>query len=75
MAQFGPMPARLRSFFNVPLLRRIAYHARRVSNSVDRHFFFSLAGGLIGFVVIAALAVTLLEPPITAKRGRTAGPA
>ncbi|MDP9271635.1 MAG: NAD-binding protein [Chloroflexota bacterium] len=59
------MPARLRSFFNVPLLRRLAYHARRISNSVDRHFFFSLAAGLIGFVVIAAFAVTLLERPIT----------
>ena len=65
MAQSGPMPARLRSFFNVPLLRRLAYHARRISGSVDRHFFVSLATGLIGFVAVAALAVTLLEKPFS----------
>ena len=59
------MPARLRSFFNVPLLRRLAYHARRISGSVDRHFFVSLASGLIGFVAVAALAVTLLEKPLS----------
>jgi voltage-gated potassium channel len=55
------MPARLKSFFNVPLLRRLWFHARRVTGSVDRHFFFSLAGGLIGFVAVAALLITLLE--------------
>jgi voltage-gated potassium channel len=55
------MRSRLLLFFNVPLLRRLAYHARRISGSVDRHFFLSLASGLIGFVLIAALAVTLLE--------------
>ena len=65
MAQSRPMPARLRSLFNVPLLRRLAYHARRISGSVDRHFFVSLASGLIGFVAIAALAVTLLEKPFS----------
>lgn len=60
------MPAGLRSFFRVPpLLRRIVFHARRVGGSVDSHFFFALATGLIGFVVLAAVAITLLEKPFT----------
>jgi voltage-gated potassium channel len=59
------MRGRLLSFFNVPLLRRIAYHARRIGGSVDRHFFFSLAAGLVGFVALAALAITLLEGPVS----------
>ena len=59
------MPARLKSFFNVPLLRRLWFHAHRVTGSVDRHFFVALASGLIGFVAVAALAVTVLEKPKT----------
>lgn len=59
------MPTRLKSFFNVPLLRRLLYHARRITGSVDSHFFVALASGLIGFVVVAALAVTLLEKQVT----------
>ncbi len=60
------MPAGLRSFFRVPpMLRRIVFHARRVGGSVDRHFFFALAGGLVGFVVLAAVAITFLEKPFT----------
>ena len=41
------MRNRLFTFFNVPLLRRLAYHARRIGGSVDRHFFISLAAGLV----------------------------
>ncbi len=60
------MPAGIRSLFRVPpLLRRIVFHARRVGGSVDRHFFFALAGGLIGFVLLAAAAITFVEKPFT----------
>ena len=44
-----------------PLLRRIGFHARRVGGLMDRHFFTSLLTGVVGFVAIAAIAVTLLE--------------
>jgi voltage-gated potassium channel len=57
--------ARLAAWTNVPFLRRVAYHARRVSGQVDPHFFGSLALGLVVFVLLAALAVTLLERPFT----------
>jgi voltage-gated potassium channel len=52
----------LRAMFAAPLLRRIGFHARRIGGQMDRHFFSSLLSAVIAFVVLAALAVTLLEP-------------
>jgi voltage-gated potassium channel len=61
----NPLRARLAGWLQVPFLRRVAYHARRVSGQVDPHFFGSLAVALIVFVVIAALAVTIFEKQLT----------
>lgn len=44
-----------------PIIRRIAWHLRRVSGQLDRRFFLSIAEGIVGFVVIAAILVTALE--------------
>src|SRR3546814_6450785 len=33
-----PLPNPLRSLFAAPLLRRIGFHARRISSQMDRHF-------------------------------------
>jgi voltage-gated potassium channel len=55
------LPNPLRSLFAAPLLRRIGFHARRITSQMDRHFFTSLLTAVIGFVVIASLGVTLLE--------------
>jgi voltage-gated potassium channel len=52
----------LRALFAAPLLRRIGFHAKRIGNQVDRHFFVSLLTAVIGFVVVAAVLVSLLEP-------------
>ena len=51
----------LRSLFAAPLFQRLGFHARRIGGQLDRHFFTALLAGVIGFVVIAAIAVTLLE--------------
>jgi voltage-gated potassium channel len=51
----------LRTLFAAPLLRRIGFHAKRIGGQMDRHFFTSLLTAVIGFVVIAAVAVTVLE--------------
>ncbi|HEX6654628.1 MAG TPA: NAD-binding protein [Candidatus Limnocylindria bacterium] len=59
------LPARVASLFNVPLFRRVAFHARRIGTQVDRHFFTTLLAAVFGFVVVAAVAVTLLERPLT----------
>ncbi|MDQ1712099.1 MAG: voltage-gated potassium channel [Frankiaceae bacterium] len=53
-----------RAMFASPMLQRLAYHARRVRRHVDRRFFFSLAGGLVTVVLLASVAVTLVEKPL-----------
>ncbi|HEY7463588.1 MAG TPA: NAD-binding protein [Candidatus Limnocylindria bacterium] len=59
------LPARIATLFNVPLLRRVAFHARRIGGQVDRHFFVTLLTAVLGFVAFAALAVVLLERQLT----------
>ncbi|HEX5827910.1 MAG TPA: NAD-binding protein, partial [Candidatus Limnocylindrales bacterium] len=59
------MRARLSSIFASPIIRRIAWYTRRAQKSLDRRFFISLGTGIVIFVGIAAVAVTLLEKPWT----------
>ena len=47
-----------------PLIRRVAWHIRRVGGQLDRRFFLSLAEGIVVFVAIAAVFITLLEKPL-----------
>ena len=47
----------------MPLLRRVAYHARRLTGGADRGFFLRLILGLAAVVGVAALLVTLAEGP------------
>ncbi len=51
----------IRALFAAPFLRRMGFHAKRLGGQMDRHFFTSLLSAVIGFVVMAALAITLLE--------------
>ena len=51
----------LQAIFAAPFIRRLGFHAKRISGQMDRHFFTSLLTAVIGFVVISAIAVTLLE--------------
>ena len=55
------MPKPLQALFAAPLMRRIGFHMRRMGGQMDRHFFSSLLIAVIGFVALAAVAVTLLE--------------
>jgi len=48
-----------------PLIRRVAWHLRRVTGQLDRRFFLSLTEGIIIVVAVAALLITLLEKPLT----------
>jgi voltage-gated potassium channel len=50
-----------------PLIRRVAWHVRRVGGQLDRRFFLSLAEGIIIFVAIAAVLITIVEKPLTAE--------
>lgn len=59
------MPTRVAAFFHVPILRRVAFHARRIGSGVDRHFFVSLLTAVGGFVLVATLLVALFEEKLS----------
>jgi voltage-gated potassium channel len=42
-------------------MRRFGFHVKRITGSLDRHFFISLLVPVLGFVLVAAVAVTLVE--------------
>jgi voltage-gated potassium channel len=50
-----------------PIVRRVAWHARRVAGQLDRRFFLTLAEGIVGFVLVAAIFITLFEKPWTVE--------
>jgi voltage-gated potassium channel len=43
----------------------MVWHLNRIRGQVDRRFFLSLAEGIAGFVLIAAVLITLFEKPLT----------
>lgn len=51
------------ALFNVPVFSRLAFHVRRMTRGLERGFFLRLLVGLGGFVVAAALLLTLVEGP------------
>ena len=51
--------------FTSPLIRRVTGTSTRVGNQLDRRFFLNLAEGIVGFVLIAAILITLFEKPWT----------
>ena len=48
-----------------PLIRRVAWHIRRVAGQLDRRFFLTLAEGILVFVAIAAVLITIFEKSLT----------
>jgi voltage-gated potassium channel len=50
-----------------PLLRRLAWHARRIRGQLDRRLFLAMAEGILAFVAIAAILVTLIEKTWTVE--------
>ncbi|MCC6617581.1 MAG: TrkA family potassium uptake protein [Chloroflexi bacterium] len=55
------MPRPLQVLLAAPVFRRMAFHARRISGQMDRHTLNSTLLVIGGFVLVAALAVTLIE--------------
>jgi voltage-gated potassium channel len=43
------------------MIRRITWHVKRMVGQLDRRFFLSLAQGIVGFVLAAAVLITLFE--------------
>ena len=59
------MRANLSAVFASPVIRRVLWYSRRAQKALDRRFFISLGTGIVIFVGLAAIAVTLLEKPWT----------
>jgi voltage-gated potassium channel len=51
-----------------PLIRRLAWHARRIRGQLDRRLFISLGEGILAFVIVAAVLVTALEKAWTLEK-------
>lgn len=51
----------IRAVLSVPLLRRMSWHAKRISRQLDVHFFRALTIGLASVLGLSALAITLIE--------------
>jgi voltage-gated potassium channel len=56
-----PQPRIALPLFGSPLVRRVLWHVGRMRGQLDRRFFLSLAQGIVGFVLVAALLITLFE--------------
>jgi voltage-gated potassium channel len=48
-------------FASSPLVRRLAWHVRRVGGQLEPRFFLTLVQGIVAVVAVAALLITLLE--------------
>ena len=55
------IPSRFAAFFSIPILRRAAFHVKRLTSGMDSSFFFKIGVMLTGFLVIATAIVTVAE--------------
>ena len=56
------VPRRLSALLTAaPVIRRAAFHVRRMTGGLDRSFFFRVGAALLGFLVLCSLAATLAE--------------
>ena len=58
-------------FLASPIIRRVAWHIRRVGGQLDRRFFITLVEGILAVVAIAAVLITLLEKKLSSNRSST----
>ena len=54
--------APFRAVRDLPIIRRVSFHASRIRAGLDFHFFRTLAVAVVVIVVVAAFLVTVLEP-------------
>ena len=54
--------APLRTFRQLPIIKRVTFHVNRIQAGLDFHFFRTLVIALVVIVVASAFLVTVLEP-------------
>ena len=55
------IPSRFAAIFSVPILRRAAFHVRRLTSGLDSSFFVRVGFILVGILLFATALVTLTE--------------
>jgi voltage-gated potassium channel len=50
-----------RPLLELPIVRRLGFHARRIGAGLDVRFFRRLTVALLGIVLVAALVVSVIE--------------
>src|SRR3954453_21103363 len=55
------IPKRFATFFSIPILRRAAFHAKRLTSGLERTLFVRIGVLLVGFLIIGSALVTLAE--------------
>ena len=55
------IPKKVTIFFALPILRRTAFHLRRMTSGMDGAFFSRIGIALLGFLVMTSLIVTFSE--------------
>jgi voltage-gated potassium channel len=55
------LPTRFTTFFSIPILRRAAYHMKRLTSGLDSAFFVRVGVFLTGVLVLTSALVTFME--------------
>jgi voltage-gated potassium channel len=55
------VPKSVKVFFALPVLRRAAFHLRRMTSGMDAAFFTRVGIALLGFLIVASAVVTVAE--------------
>lgn len=55
------VPKRFATFFSIPILRRAAFHMKRLTNGLDSSFFTRVGIALLGVLILSSAVVNLAE--------------
>ena len=55
------VPLRFATFFSVPIIRRAAFHVKRLTSGLDASFFTRVGIALLGVLIVSAAAVDFAE--------------
>jgi voltage-gated potassium channel len=61
--------APFRAVRDLPIMRRVSFHVRRIQAGLDFHFFRTLVIALVIIVVVSGFLVTVLEPEKRSAKG------
>lgn len=67
------IPRRFTTFFSIPILRRAAFHVKRLTGGLDSAFFVRVGIFLVGVLLVCSAVVTFMERDQPETRWHTVG--